>query len=261
MESVEIETLSAPELDSPTLIEGLPGVGLVGKLAADHLIEELDGEPVRRVYSSHFPPAVSVDEEGTATLATLSLYAVQNEAGDFLVLTGDTQAEDSDGQYAMADAVLDVAEEFGANELFTIGGSGMGEPIEDYAVVGAVGDTDGREELRDRLEAAGVRFDHEGSPGNIVGMSGLLLGLGARRGWPTASLLGTTIGFHADPASSRVVLEALQELLGFSVDLTQLDRRAEEMEEAVDQIQERLQQQAQQMPQQQGGDENLRYFE
>lgn len=259
MNPVEIETLSTPELESPALIEGLPGIGLVGKLAADHLIEELDGEPVRRVYSEHFPPAVSVDDDGMASLATLTAYAVETPERDLLVLTGDTQAEDSIGQYRMADAVLDIAAEFGATELFTVGGSGMGEPVEDYAVVGAV--ADGNDDLKARLEAAGVQFQHEGAPGQIVGMSGLLLGLGARRGLPAASLLGTTIGFHADPKSSRVVLEALQDLLGFSVDLTELDRRAEEMEEAVDQIQERLQQQAQQMPQQQQSDENLRYFE
>ena len=30
------------ELDAPTLVEGLPGVGLVGKLAADHLVDALD---------------------------------------------------------------------------------------------------------------------------------------------------------------------------------------------------------------------------
>jgi len=30
------------ELDAPTLVEGLPGVGLVGKLAADHLVDAFE---------------------------------------------------------------------------------------------------------------------------------------------------------------------------------------------------------------------------
>jgi uncharacterized protein len=32
------------ELESPTLIEGLPGAGLVGKIAADHLVDEFEME-------------------------------------------------------------------------------------------------------------------------------------------------------------------------------------------------------------------------
>lgn len=65
--AIEIESIATPELDDPVFIEGVPGIGLVGKLAVDHLVEELDSKPVRRVYSEYFPPAISVDEDGTAT--------------------------------------------------------------------------------------------------------------------------------------------------------------------------------------------------
>lgn len=55
MDAIDIEPVATPGLDNPVFIEGLPDVGLVGKLAVDHLIEELDSQPVRRVYSEHFP--------------------------------------------------------------------------------------------------------------------------------------------------------------------------------------------------------------
>jgi proteasome assembly chaperone (PAC2) family protein len=39
MENVIINYLQKPDLKDPVLIEGLPGVGNVGKLAAEHLID------------------------------------------------------------------------------------------------------------------------------------------------------------------------------------------------------------------------------
>lgn len=44
------------ELKKPILVVGLPGVGLVGKLVAEHLVDELGAEKVIEVYSPHFPP-------------------------------------------------------------------------------------------------------------------------------------------------------------------------------------------------------------
>jgi len=43
------------ELKKPIMVVGLPGVGLVGKLVAEHLIDELKAEKVMEVYSPHFP--------------------------------------------------------------------------------------------------------------------------------------------------------------------------------------------------------------
>ena len=74
--------------------------------------------------------------------------------------------------------------------------------------------------------------------GGIVGVSGLLLGLGERRGMPAACLMGETSGYLVDPKSAQAVLEVLQEVLGFEVDFDALEDRAEEMEEVVRKIQE-----------------------
>src|SRR6056297_1353163 len=113
MDELDIEAVADPDLRDPVLVEGLPGVGHVGKLAAQHLVDELDGEPVRRVYSDEFPPQVTVDEEGLAELTHATFYAVEGADRDLLVLTGDHQAGSNRGHYRLADAFLDVAGEFG----------------------------------------------------------------------------------------------------------------------------------------------------
>jgi uncharacterized protein len=233
MDEFDIETLAEPELSDPVLVEGLPGVGHVGKLVAEHLLEELDGEPVRRVYSEHFPPQVDIDE-GRAKLASAELHAVEADGRDLLVLTGDHQAQDAAGHYRLTDRFLDIAAEFDVERVFALGGVPTGELIDEYDVIGAATADESIEELED----AGVEF-REGEPaGGIVGVSGLLLGLAERRDLPAACLMGETSGYLVDPKSARAVLEILEDIVGFEVDFDSLEERADEMEEVVQKIQQ-----------------------
>ncbi|WP_436910532.1 proteasome assembly chaperone family protein [Halosimplex marinum] len=234
MDEFERESLGDAALDDPVLVEGLPGVGHVGKLAAEHLLEELDSEPVERVHSTHFPPQVSVDE-GRTQLAGAEFHAVRPEDGqDMLVLTGDHQAQDNTGHYGLTDTFLDVADDHGVSRVFALGGVPTGELIEEYSVLGAAT----ADEVVEDLEDVGVEFREDEPAGGIVGVSGLLLGLGERRGFEAACLMGETSGYLVDPKSAQAVLEVLQEVVDFEVDYASLEERADEMEEVVRKIQE-----------------------
>lgn len=254
MDEIEVETLATPDLDSPVFIEGLPGVGLVGKLAVNQLLEELESQPIRRIVSEHFPPVVTIDENGIAELASVTLHAMHTDHQDLLVLAGDGQAQESVGQYRIADTVLDIADELNVTDLITLGGFGTGQQIDEYYVVGATADA--TSPLKSRLADAGVRFDEEDAPSTIVGMSGLLIGMGARRGYDAAGLLGITPGYYVDPASARVVLGILQDTFDFTVPLDTLEEQAEQIQQLLEQLQQAQQQD--QTPQQSG--EDLRYF-
>jgi hypothetical protein len=204
------------------------------KLAAEHLLEEFDGELVRRVYSTEFPPQVSVDGDGVAELTCAEFHAVETDGADLLVLTGDHQAGSNAGHYKLTTTFLDIAEEFGATRAFALGGVPTGELVEEYTVLGAVSDGD----LIEGLEDVGVEFRPDEPAGGIVGVSGLVLGLGGRRGFDAACLMGETSGYLVDPKSARAVLEVLADHLDFSIDYESLEDRAEEMEEVVGKIQE-----------------------
>ncbi|MXV60806.1 proteasome assembly chaperone family protein [Natronorubrum sp. JWXQ-INN-674] len=254
MDELEIDAVAEVELDDPVLVEGLPGVGHVGSLAVEHLLEELEGEStlVRRVYSREFPPQVSV-EDGVSKLTCAELHAVSVPDGrDLLLLSGDHQAQTNNGHYVLTDAFLDIAEAFGANEVYALGGVPTGELIDEYAVVGAVSD----ESLVEGLEDAGVEFREDEPAGGIVGVSGLMLGLGERRGFDAACLMGETSGYLVDPKSARAVLEVLETMLGFELDYETLDERADEMEDVIGKIQEMEQQQQMDVP----TDDDLRYI-
>ncbi|SIR96430.1 proteasome assembly chaperone family protein [Natronorubrum thiooxidans] len=254
MDELEIDAVAEVDVDDPVLVEGLPGVGHVGSLAVEHVLEELEAEStlVRRVYSTEFPPQVSI-EDGVSSLTCAELYAVTVPDGrDLLLLTGDHQAQTNEGHYVLTDAFLDIAEEFGATEVYALGGVPTGELIDEYDVIGAVSD----DSLLEGLEDVGVEFRDDEPAGGIVGVSGLMLGLGERRGFEAACLMGETSGYLVDPKSARAVLEVLEEILRFELDYESLDERADEMEEVMGKIQEMEQQQQMDVP----TDDDLRYI-
>lgn len=248
MDAYEIETSADPDLEAPVLIEGLPGVGHVGKLAAEHLLEEFDAELVRRVYSEHFPPQVTV-EDGRTTLACAEMYAVRDAERDLLVLTGDHQAGDGPGHYRLAEAFLRIADEFDVERVFALGGVPTGELVDEPDVIGAA-TTDA---FVEDLEAVGVEFRENEPAGGIVGISGLLLGLGERRGFEAGCLMGETSGYLVDPKSARAVLEVLQSAVDFEIGYDSLEERAAEMEEVVKRIRQMEQSAA-------PSEEDLRYI-
>ena len=250
MDEFVVETVNTESLDDPVLVEGLPGVGHVGKLAADHLLDEFNGTLVRRIYSEQFPPQVTVDDTGVAALAAVEVHAVTTPGRDLLVVTGDHQAQTNAGHYRLTEQLLTVAEGFDVTAVYALGGVPTGELIEEYDVLGAATDSD----VVDRLAEIGVEFRENEPAGGIVGVSGLLLGLGGRRGLQAACLMGETSGYLVDPKSARAVLEILEQLLEFDVDFSDLESKAEEMEAVVSKIRELESQQA--AP----SDDDLRYI-
>ena len=250
-EGVVVDRIDEVERSVTALVEGLPGVGMVGKLAVEHLLEEREDTLIARFHSEHFPPQIAVDADGVASLPEVELHQVRAGGTDLLLLSGDYQAASGIGHYRLTTAVLDVAEDLGVETIYAIGGVPTGELVDDPAVIGTVADPT----FREPLETAGVRFREKELSGGVVGISGLLVGLGDHRGLAAACLMGETSGYVVDPNSARAVLCVLEEILDLDIDYTSLVDRAEQMESFVRQLQERQEEQAEMQ-----GEEDLRYI-
>ncbi len=257
IEKVDVRYIKTPEeagLKSPVMIEGLPGIGHVGKLVADHLVKVLEVEKVVELYSHHFPPQVMVDENGVVKLPKNEIYAYKSDSStpDLLILVGDFQSISNEGHFELANAYLKIAKEFGVSKIFTLGGYGVGKLIEEPYVIGAVNDAN----LVDELRKYGVKFENGEPAGGIIGAAGLIIGLAGLEGIPSACLMGTTSGYMVDPKSAKAVLDVLLKLLNLEISKEDLEERAKEMEKLISQIKEMQEAQMVQFK----GDEDLRYF-
>ncbi|HNX10486.1 MAG TPA: proteasome assembly chaperone family protein, partial [Methanothrix sp.] len=223
-------------LKDPILVEGLPGVGHVGKLVADHMVEELKAEKIIEVYSPHFPPQVMVKEDGTIRQVRNEIYAYHGQDGepDLLILIGDYQSATNEGHYELCGIFLDLAESFHVKRIYALGGYGTGQFVDKPTVMGAATST----ELVDEMKEKGIVF-HENEPGGgIIGVSGLLLGMGALRGMDAVCLMGVTSGYLVDPKAASEVLRILCRILGIEVSVHALEERAKEMEKIIGKLQE-----------------------
>lgn len=248
-DGVEVQAIAEADPQDPVLVEGLPGVGHVGKLAVEHLLEEGEDTLLRRLLSEHFPPQVSIDRRSTAALPAAEIHHVQLGDNDVLALSGDHQAVTPMGHYRLTAAVLDIAEAFGVGRIFALGGVPTGEIQDEPDVIGAVS----RAGLKDDLEGHGVLFKEQQPSGGIVGVSGLLLGLGSERHLDVACLMGETSGYLVDPRSAHAILDVLENAIGFSISYERLEARAEDMEQVIRRLREM---QESGVP----GDEDLRYI-
>lgn len=219
-------------LNAPVFIEGLPGIGQVGKLVAEYMIHALGAEKIGEINSLYFPPQVILEENGVARLARNELYLYQSATRDLVFLVGDHQSTSGEGHYILADFYCDIAAELKAQRIYTLGGFGVGHLVEEPRVLGAVN----RAELREELEAAGVTFQRAEPGGGIVGAAGLMLALSAPRGIDAVCLMGETSGYIVDPMAASSVLAILSKLIDVPVDLTKLNDRAAEMEKAIENL-------------------------
>ncbi len=225
---VWVEYLKEVDLGNPILIEGLPGFGLVGKLAAEHLINELKAEKFAMLYSHHFPPQVVVSRDGVVKPIVNEFYAYKGKKKSLILVIGDAQCSTVRGQYLLAETILDIAEKYGTKMIFTLGGYATGKLKEHPKVYGAATSI----KLVRKYEKYGIIFRTETERGGIIGASGLLLGLGKRRGMEGVCLMGETPGHPliVDAKAAACVLKVLTKILGIKVSIEKLERKAREVE-------------------------------
>jgi uncharacterized protein len=237
MKETYIKEFTTIEANNPVLIEGLPGLGLVGKIAIRYLIKQLKAKKIAYLYSPHFPYFVLVNKKGNVRLLRGAFYYWKNPSGasDLLFFTGDSQSQTIEGQYEIADQMLDFSQKHNVKTIVTIGGYRM-EPKEKPKVYIAATS----QEVLDKALAAGAIVSSSGSP--IVGTAGLILGLARLKKMEALCLLGETRGYLPDPLAAKSVLEIIKSTFGFEIDLTGLNEeisRAEVMVTRLQQIEEK----------------------
>ncbi len=195
-----------PKLENPLFVEGLPGFGNVGKIAASLLVEFTRAKVFAELYSPSFPDYVIVNKDGICRPPRYEFYTATMENTDFVILTGDAQPslEDLKAHYMLCDEILDFAEQYGARFLVTMGGMPTPKPAEEIYVAATSPKLAAK-----TMEKGALLYGR----GRIMGATGLLLGLAKNRGWKGICLLGATTGLKADRGAAYSVFKFLMKTL------------------------------------------------
>ena len=209
-----------PTLTKPILIEGLPGIGNVGKVAVDFMIDELKAVKLFELFSYTFPHSVFVNENNLVELPTIEIYYKKMKKGnDLLLLAGDVQPIDEVSCYEFSEKVLDIMEEFKGAEIVTLGGIGL-QSVPKKPKVYCTGNS--ADIVTNYKKGTELNEKIYGVVGPIVGVSGLLLGLAEKRNIPAIAFLGlkqtdidrykqafSNLGYRVKVGEPRLILSPL----------------------------------------------------
>lgn len=203
------------------MIEGLPGMGNVGKIATDYIIETLKAEKVMEIYSHSFPHCVLINEDNLVDLPKIEIYQKPLKNKTLLLIAGDVQPLDEASCYEFCNILLDTFEKYKGKEIITLGGIGQPElPKEPKLYY-----TGNNKNIVKKYYSSILNNDLYGVVGPIMGVSGLLIGLAKNRKIPAISILAETYAHptHAGIKEAKQVLEYLNEKLSLKLDLSQID--------------------------------------
>lgn len=221
-----------PKLNKPILIEGLPGIGNVGKVAVDFLIDELKAKKLYEITSYTFPHSVFVNEDNLVELPIVEVfYKRLGGKRDLLLLGGDVQPIDEVSSYEFSERILDIVQKLKGKEVITLGGIGLGD-IPKKPRVYCTGNT---KKIIERYKSSMVNTNLYGIVGPIIGVSGLLVGLASRRNLEAISFLAETYGhpMYLGIKGAKEILKVLNSNLSLNIDINKLDREIKDIEREI----------------------------
>jgi len=219
-----------PKLKNVVLIEGLPGIGNVGKVAVDFMIDTLKAEKLYKLFSYTFPHSVFVNEKNLVELPTIEIYYKKMKKGpDLLLLAGDVQPIDEVSCYEFCERILDIVEDFKGKEIITLGGVGL-QNVPKKPKIYCTGNS---KKIIDKYKkGTSLNEKLHGIVGPIVGVSGILLGLADKRKIQSIAFLAETFGhpMYLGVKGAREILKVLNKKLNLDIKIKNMDKEIKDME-------------------------------
>lgn len=228
--SWNVKQISREIIKNPIMIEGMPGIGNVGKIAVDFLIEDLKAKKIYEFTSYTMPHSVFINENNLVELPKIEIYLKKGKKHDFLFLSGDVQPTDEVSCYEFSEKVIEVCRKHNCKDIITLGGIDLME-IPRKPRVFCTGNT---KKAVSKYGDKDVNTKLYGVVGPIIGVSGLLLGM-ADKDMDAIALLAETYGhpMYLGVKGAKEILRILDRRFGFDIKTSKLDKEIKEIEEEM----------------------------
>lgn len=220
-----------PKLKKTTFIEGLPGIGNVGKVVIDFIVDELDAKKIYEITSNTFPHSVFVNENNLVELPKIEMFYKKCNGHNLLLMGGDVQPIDEVSSYEFSEKILDLIEGFNTKEIITLGGIGLAE-IPKKPKIYCTGNS---KKIIEKYKSKKIHDNLYGIVGPIVGVSGLLLGLASKRKIDAIALLAETYGhpMYLGVKGAREILKVLNDKLNLNINVNKLEKEIRYIEKQI----------------------------
>lgn len=222
-----VKVISTPlESTNPLVIEGFPGIGLVGNITCQHIIEELGMKYKGSIDSRYFPP-LAVLFNGIIYMPVRIYESVEK---NLVVIISDIPIHPT-ASYDVSKALVEWTQSINAEKIVSI--AGIATTTGERRVFGGATNDEMLNMIKDKAELFQV--------GTISGISGSIMTECFLRNIPAFSLLGETPGPNPDPRAAVGVLKVLNEIFNLSINTDKLISQAEQIELELSKLAEQVQ--------------------
>lgn len=221
-------------LHDPVFVEGLPGFGLVGKIASDHLIDQFDMTYYASIECPSLPAVVSYGSGRHEPLSPVRIYA--DEERNLLALRADVAVSPQ----LVSDFASCLTNFLTEHDALPIYASGLGlesnADLDDDRSVYGIATGHGRRRL----------FEHEIDPppegGIWSGPTGALLDQARKQGFTSLGLVVETDPEFPDPeAACKLIEDGIGPISGVTVNLEPLREQIAEIRDTKQSLAARMQ--------------------
>ena len=210
----EIYETGKNNLNNPTIFVGFVGAGLVGTIAIDHMINELNMKEVGFLRSKHLPPS-TVSMQGRLR-HPFRIYS--NDDGSVCAIICEIIIS-KDGIYNIAMAILEWAEKKGSNEIIVL--DGVADSKHDGEAFFAA-----EVDMCRIMEEKDIKMIPQGF---ITGISGGILNECLIRKIRGVTLLVKADEMMPDPVAAATIIEAVNRLYEIGIDTKNLKKQRKQM--------------------------------
>ncbi|VVB68898.1 PAC2 family protein [uncultured archaeon] len=214
-----------PSTKNPILIEGFPGIGLVGNIASQYIVNELKMTYLGAMSSKFFPPLAVL----LGGVVNMPVRIYEDASKGIVILTADVPVHPL-ASYDIGREIVSWAESINVREVVCL--AGITVMSDQHRVFGAAS----KKELLDRIKDMAEVFEL----GTITGITGSIMNECRIRNIPAICLLGETASAEPDPRAAMATVETLNKIYGLGVSTAKLAEQAEQIEVQMAQLAQQL---------------------
>lgn len=227
--SSDLKIFSKPlPTNGAAVLMGFPGSGLVGTIALQYMVDQMDFELIGSMTSKFFPPLAMMNR-GLIN-DPVRVYAKNDDKFNIAAIVADIPIAPMIC-YEISNGILEWVAQYQPKEVLTIAGIVTNEP--EKRVFGVATTPEALTRIDQHTMVLPI--------GSISGIASSILTECKVRSIPAVGLLGETVN-APDPRASAATIEVLNKMYNLALDVQPLIEQAVEIEQSMGKLAEEVQQ-------------------
>ena len=224
------------KLKNSIVIQGVHGIGRVGQLAVSYILRQKEPKKLLEFYSGYMGNFLLLTDRGRAVLPSYEVYHFKDNDQDYIIIYSDApfQAFPEKGNFELAYLIFqEIYKRYKPSLIVTMGGIMVGQEEEPENVYYLTNSNDLDKRLKDlKIESLSP------SPRTmqVVGFTGVLHGLATIYEIESVCFLAEVLYEIGDMKATKRVLEVLNKLFDFKLNMKEIEEELKREEEELQKI-------------------------